>query len=176
LLSTTTVFFLFSSCKQKIDYSKEISQLDSALAALTATEKILLDVDTGALRTSYNAIAEDLQLTEKLSKDTVKKKTAMLLSIAYEQSGNMHNLLENRKYLERAVTESKQRISDLKHDLAENLIDKNKAMEYIVNELKSTEKICDAVNKSIEKAKMSATKLDSLKTEITFLADSLRSK
>jgi cell division septum initiation protein DivIVA len=111
---------------------------------------------------------------EKLSKDTVKKKTATFLTDAYEQSGNISNLLNNKKYLERAMKESGQRISDLKHDLNENLIEKNKSAEYIVHELNASGKICDVVNKAIERAKTSSAKLDSMKTRIIFIADSLK--
>lgn len=162
-----------TSCKQKTDYSKEISRLDSASMVLAIAEKTLLVVDTNRLSSSYNAFTENLHV---LSKDTVKKITALLLSVAYEQSGNIHNLLANKKNLERAIAESKQRIKGLKHDLAENLIEKNKSAEYIVNELNSAAKICDTVNRSIEKTKSSEIKLDSMKTQITFLVDSLKAK
>lgn len=174
---TCCLLVALSSCKQKIDYSKEISRLDSASTALIGTEKTLLEVDTSKLHASYKTITEDLHgLSEKLSGDTVNKRTALLVTLAYEQAGSIHNLLENKIYLERAMSESKQRLGDLKHDLAENLIETNKAGEYIVNEINSTGKICDAVNRSIEKAKSASSKLDSLKTQITFLADSLNSK
>lgn len=168
------LFAVLPSCKQKTDYSKEISQLDSAEIVLTKAEKNLLSVDTNTLRSSYNFAKEKLQLiSEIISKDTIKKKTAIFLSDIYVHSGNILNLLDNKKYLERAVKESQQRISDLKHDLTEGLIEKNKSAEYIVNEVNSLEKIYEAVNKAIEKAKSGATELDSLKTQIIALADSL---
>lgn len=100
----------------------------------------------------------------------------MFLSEIYELSGNILNLLDNKKLLERAVKESKQRISDLKHDLNENLIEKNKAAGYVVNEMSASHKIYEAVNKVITNAKTSVKKLDSLKTEIVHIADSLQEK
>ena len=109
----------------------------------------------------------------KISKDTVKKKTALFLSDAYEQSGNILNLLGNKKFLEKAINDSKKQIDDLKHDLNENLIEKNKSDGYVVNEINASRKISDAANKAIEKAKTSVAKLDSMKTRILFLADSL---
>ena len=115
-------------------------------------------------------------ISQKLSGDTVRKKAALLLSDAYEQEGNLSNLLENNKYLHRAVMEGMQRISDLKHDLAEDVVEKNKAAEYIVNELNASQKVCEIINNTIAKAKKSSIKLDSLKTKIIFLADSLTSK
>ena len=177
MLSMTTAFVFLFACRQRTDHSKEISRLDSASEILTCTGKILLSLDTNSLRNSYNASAGQLHsIREKLAKDTVKKKMAMFLSDAYEQSANIRNLLGNKKYLERAVSEYMQRINDLKHDLSEDLIEKNKTAGYIVNEIDAAGKIFDAVNKSIEKAKTASTKLDSLKTEIIFLADSIKSK
>ena len=101
---------------------------------------------------------------------------AIFLSGACEQSGNILNLLDNQKYLERAIKESIQRITDLKHDLTEDLIEKNKSAEYIANEVNASEKISNAVSKAIERAKTSSIKLDSIKTQIVFLSDSLKSK
>mgnify|MGYP001609428544 FL=1 len=143
----------FQSCKQKTDYSKEISRLDSAGIILAEAEKNLFSVDTGTLRSSYNSVSGNLNIIiEKISKDTVKKKTAMFLSDAYQQSGNILNLLDNKKHLERALSEGQQRINDLKHDLTEDLIEKNKSAEYIVNEINASQKLYEAVNKAIEKA------------------------
>ena len=174
LLPIAYCLLTFSSCKQKTDYSKEISRLDSAVVKLKETEKVFLSVDTNSLKNIYNSSQEKLHLiTDKISKDTVKKKTAMFLSEAYSYTGNLQNLLDNKKFMERALKDGEQRISDLKHDLTEDLIEKNKSAEYIVNELNVTQKICDVVNKSIENAKSSSAKLDSMKTQIIFLADSL---
>lgn len=167
----------FQSCKQKTNYSKEIIRLDSAETVLAAAAKNLLSLDTSRLRTSYYSAEEKLRLiSEKIFKDTVKKRTAMLLSDAYEQTGNIRNLLDNKKQLERAVSEGQQRMKDLKHDLSEDLIEKNKSAAYVVNEMNASQKIYEAVNKTIEKAKSSVIKLDSIKTQILFLADSVQSK
>ena len=171
------ICLLFFSCKNKTDYSKEIFRLDSAKVVLLSAEKNLLSVDTSMLRSSYNSCAENLHsIMENFSKDTVKKKTAIFLSDAYEQLGNILNLLDNKKYLERTIMESQQRISDLKHDLTEDLIEKNKSAAYVVNEMNASQKIYEAVSKAIEKAKNSTTKLESLKTQISFIADSLKVK
>jgi len=177
LVAFSYLFVFFSSCKQKTDYAKEISRLDSAAAILSGAEKSLLSVDTSSLRTSYNASAGNLHvIMEKLSRDTVKKRTAVFISDAYEQSGNVLNLLSNKKFFERAISESRQRISDLKHDLNENLIEKNRSAEYIVHELNASGKINDMVSQVIERAKLSSVKLDSMKARIIFIADSLKSK
>ncbi|MBI4947839.1 MAG: hypothetical protein HY840_15725 [Bacteroidetes bacterium] len=164
------------SCKQKTDYSKEISRLDSAVAVLAGAEKNLVSVDTNKLRTSFNSTKNDLQtIMEKISKDTVKKKTAMFLTSAYKQSENIINLLNNKNFIERAIHESQQRINDLKHDLNANLIEKNKSAKYLVHELNASGKIYDLATNSLEKAQSASAKLDSMQTKITFLADSLTS-
>ena len=168
---------IFSSCKQKTDYSKEIAQLDSALVKLNAAGTVFLAIDTNALRTSDLFFKEKLRMIrEKLSGDTVKKITAQFLSEAYEQEGYLANMMDNKKFLARAIEEGRKRMLGLKHDLGEDLIEKNKAAIYIVTELGSSEKICDAMNGAIEKAKSATARLDSMKTRVIFLADSLGSK
>ena len=171
------LFIVFSSCKSKIDYSKEISQLDSAETRLKATEKVFLAADTTSLRSAYDSAQKKLNsIGEIISKDTVTKNTAIFLSAIYEQTGNIRNLLENKNDLKKAVKDSRERISNLKHDLTENLIEQNKSAGYIVNEINASQKVCETADKAIEKAKAAAIKLDSMKTRIEFIADSLNSK
>ena len=68
---------------------------------------------------------------------------------------------------------NRQRMNDLKHDLSEGLIEKNKSLEYVVNELNASHKISEVVNKAAQDAKTSSVKLDSMKTVIKALVDSL---
>ena len=162
------------SCKQKTDYSKELYSLDSASVKLKEAEAIFLSADTGSFRTAYIFSKEKLAvISEKITKDTLNKSAALFLSDAFEQTGNVRNVLDNRLFLERAIREGQQRISDLKHDLEADLIDKNKSAEYIVNEVNASKKVFEMVNRTIANAKTSAARLDSMKTEITHLADSL---
>ncbi len=177
LLTSYCLLVFTSSCKPKTDYTKEIARLDSAATALKNAEINFISADTNAFRSAFAFSQKKLQfISEKVSKDTVKKKLAILLSDAYEHTGNLQNILENKKFLQRALTEGRQRINDLKHDLAADLIEKNKSLEYVVNEIESSRKLSEAANKTVEKAKTAMLKLDSLKTKITALADSLNSK
>ena len=167
--------FFFTSCKQKTDYSKEITSLDSALVKLKKAELQFLSADTVSIQGSYEFTKEKLhEIAEKLSKDTVKKKTATLLASTYEQTGNLQNLLDNKKYILRAINEARQRISNLEHDLKEDLIEKNKSTEYVTDEINTSEKIIQVAGNTFEKAKCSVLKLDSLKTPIISLSDSLK--
>ena len=100
----------------------------------------------------------------------------MLLSEAYRHSGNIRILLNNTKCLINAIDETKQRISNLKHDLNKNLIEKNKSAKYVVKEISASEKIYATAADIIEKTKSSVIKMDSLKTQIIALADSLTLK
>lgn len=177
LLSIAYCLLAFPSCKQKTDYSKEISSLDSAFVKLKEAENIFLSADTNSFRSVYNFYQEKFHLIrKKISKDTVKKNTAVFLSDTYEQTGNLQNLLDNKKFFERALREGRQRINDLKHDLTEDLIEKNKSAVYVINEITASQKITAAVNRVIEKAKTAAAKLDSLKTEIVQIADSVQAQ
>lgn len=167
-------YYLFSSCEPKPDYSAEISQLDSAGALTEEAEKILFSSDTHSLRTAYNSTAQNLNnIIQKLAGDTVKKKMGIFLTDAFQQSGNIINLLDMSDYLKKSVTESEQRIKNLKHDLLKNLIEQDRVREYVEHEIVASKKIHGLVTNSVARAKLSAAKLDSLKTKIIALADSL---
>jgi hypothetical protein len=178
LLCIACIIWLSASyCTQKTDYSRDLSRVDSLSTLLAKSEKMLLQTDTLALHTTYNMLSASLhEISEKISKDTLDKKTAVLLSRAYVHAGHLRTLLENKSYLEKAIQESVQRLSDLKHDLAANLIEKNESVKYMSKEINATGKVCNAVNKTLENAASSGYTLDSLKTEISLLAGSLHSK
>ena len=167
----------FFSCKQKNDHSKEIGRLDSALINLKEAERDFFSADTTSMRTSFNFAAGKLHvIANKIAKDTLKKNTVSFLSNAFEHTGNLQNLLDNKKFWERALKESAQKIDDLKHDLKEDLIENNKSQEYIANEINTSKKICETVGRTINKAKSSVVQLDSMKTALIHLSDSLQSK
>ena len=173
-LTALCLFAVSPSCKQKTDYSVEISRLDSAASELVSAEKTFLSLDTNSLRSAYDSTLGKLRMiSAEISGDTVNKETAIFLSDAYEQTGNISTVLNNKKYFGRALQDGQQRISDLKHDLQEDLIEKNKSAAYVVNEMNASQKISEAVNNAIVKAKISSAKLDSMKTQILFLSDSL---
>lgn len=164
------------SCKQKWDYTKEIVQLDSTSTILQSLEKNLLAIDTGYLRSSFDSAAHYLStIKEKCFNDTVQKNTAIFLSDVYECSGNICYVLDSSKWLEKIINESIQRVNNLKYDLAQNLIEKNNAKEYVAYELKAANKMSESIVRAIEKANVCCVKLDSMKTQIIFMADSLQS-
>lgn len=177
LPATCLLLLLLFSCKQKWDYSGEISRLDSAATELIEAKKHFLSVDTIAVRAKFLFAKEKIHsISENISKDTIRKEMALFLSATYEEIGDMQNLLENKKYLERALDETRQRISDLQHDLKEGLVEKEKAAEYIAAEINTSEKLSGTITTAVNKAKTSFTKLDSLSDRLLFLADSLTKK
>ncbi len=178
LLAIAYCLLVFTfSCKPKTDYTNEISRLDSAAIRLKEASTAFSSSDTNAFRSVYTFSQEKLHgIYQTIAKDTLQKNTALFLSDASEHMSNLQNMLENKRFFEKAMTEGEQRIRDLKHDLEADLHEKNKSMEYVVNEINASQKLSEAVNKTIEKARSSATKLDSMKTRIEFLSDSLRSK
>ncbi|HET7819765.1 MAG TPA: hypothetical protein VFL70_10700 [Bacteroidia bacterium] len=171
------ITLLLASCNSPYDYTKEIVLLDSASAKLKEAEKAILNLDTISLKSSYSFSINTLQsISEKIAHDTLNKTTAVVLNNAFEQTKNLENLFDNKKFLSRALSEGYKRIENLKHDLQNDLIEKKLSDEYIKNEINSSEKLNDLVTTSITKAKIAVIKLDSLKTGITSLADSLASK
>lgn len=116
-LSFSLPYFI-ASCNKTIDYTKEISMLDSTIAKLTIAEAQLTTNDSTTLLQSYNFTKEHLTgVAEKLSKDIVRKKTGIFILNIYDDASNIQNLLDNKKHLLRAIRKTHQRIIYLQHDL-----------------------------------------------------------
>lgn len=85
-------------------------------------------------------------------------------------------LTELKKYREdqlRASVESLDRIKNLQHDLKENIIEENKAREYVVHETKALNRISSELDLIHDVYITTAGKLDSLRPGICSLLDSL---
>ena len=115
-------------------------------------------------------------ISEKIKSDTVNKRSALLLSGCYEANSQLRNLIINKEFFTKAFTESKTRIENLKHDLKESSIEQNKALEYVVHELNASGKVTDPAMGMHKEMTGAILKLDSLKEQLTALADSLQSK
>lgn len=159
-----------------MDYSKEVTQLDSLTTMLVESEKILSASDTVSLKRILDAFATVRSASQKISGDTIHKKTAMFLLSVYEHSQNILNFLQNKSYLQQTITESKKRINNLKHDLTNNLIEKQKSFDYLLNETNTATKIHEMIKNLLASANASAAKLDSMRIQIIYLPDSLNLK
>ncbi len=148
-------------------------QLDSAATELQraqthASENEALD------STGIKFLVESLEeVRSKLRSDTVDKNTGIML----EKINNMKSMLtELKKYREdqlRASVESLDRIKNLQHDLKENIIEENKAREYVVHETKALNRISSELDLIHDVYITTAGKLDSLRPGICSLLDSL---
>ena len=146
-------------------------QLDSTSNVLVSAEKNLLAIDTSYFRASYNSTAQYLSsIKERYFNDTVEENTAIFLSDVYTCSGRIHYLLDSSNSLEGIISVSKRRISDLKHDLEQNVVENNNAKKYVAYELNVAQKTTESIVIAIEKAKLSSIKLDSMKTRIMEIA------
>ena len=168
---------LIISCKQKSDFSAEISRLDSALASVKNSDSILRLVDTAGVRRIIALTDEKLSgVSAQLRADTLRKSSAIFLSDCYETLRHLQGGLENRKYHLKALGESKVHLEALAHDLKENLLDKNKASEYVVTELKECGKLTSSALDIPKKMNASAAILDTLQSRIAAFADSIQLK
>lgn len=177
LLCIVYCLLAFISCKPRTDFSKEISSLDSAKAVLTATREKLSSVRSPDSNATGFLSASIKEIRSLQASDTVNKETAVLLAELSGLKGILIGLKRYRENYIRAAEESLKRAGALQHDLIENLIeDDNKSREYIVHEAKALEKIIAGLKLIIEMNAVSVHKLDSLKTRITLISDSLKVK
>ena len=174
ILSTIFVLTSSSSCKQKSNYTKEISSLDSSVIELKKSENNLLNLDTLSIQKTFSHTEITLKTLHNLIlKDTINKKSALQLSTLYEQFENLQYFFDNQHYFIMAARENIHQIENLKYDLKENLVEPNKANEFIHNELSSSTKVTEIITEAIAKAKNASKKLDSLSIQHAFPFDSI---
>ena len=167
------LFFLTDGCKPGEDHRQEILQLDSALNALASYETKFLATDTSLMQAKAQRADSSLQ---RIGTDTLKRSRALSVMNAFEQVTYLKNLIDNHAFMTRALSEERKQLLDLKHDLDADLIEKNKAGEYVVKELQATKKLTEAVDRMVSKAEKAVTALDTLNQQLDHLADSLSKK
>lgn len=180
LLSMTTAILCCSSCRQKPDYSGEMSRLDSTYQALdsaAAKFRTHAPADSAAIAAGSKKIAESIREIKSLfPSDTVNKELAMFLYQLSDLKGSLDLADANGRYYSRSIDSSRKQIMNLKTDLNNGLIDKNKAEEYVVNEINTAKKIIEGMNNTTFQSREDFRKLDSLLPRIIMITDSLRSE
>lgn len=176
-LSAPGLIALAPSCKPAPDYSRDIARLDSALLERAVIYNAWKYIDTSAILALISKTEEKLSpVSEKLKADTILKTQALFLSDCYQTKDHLKQALENRKYFAEELEKNRQRIENLEHDLMENLLEENKAREYVVNELNALEELTGMASSAFSNMQVSAAALDSLQGKITAFADSLQTK
>lgn len=169
-----------TSCKQKNDYSWEFSRLDSASQALNFTQagfRNFIRSDSSAIASGSMAASQSvLEITQLLSSDTINKNLAVFLSELSAIKESLTLIQENAPYYSQAIDTSIKQIHVLRTDLEKDLIEKNKALAYVVNEIAAATKLMHGLNQLTEKTRLALHKLDSLKPQIIVITDSLKSK
>ncbi len=76
------------------------------------------------------------------------------------------------KELARALLASKEQLLNLKHDLENNLIPENNTNDFVVNEIKSAEKIDSSIRNILDRNKDAVSKIEAMHIKMTSPLDS----
>lgn len=153
----TTLIIFVSSCSTK--YETEIAQIDDLLIRLDSAKKQLHSMDTGLVYKRIKMCDKNLSIIFT-TKDTIDKSNAFLID-DYGNVKKMYGRVAQKfpRLFEDIETIPRQ-LENLKTDLSKNLIEEDKAKEYMLNEGVAAESIIQIIQQS-------ETQIDNLNSVFT---------
>jgi hypothetical protein len=167
-------FFLISCNNFK--HSKEISKIDSLLTVLDSAKAKLHELDTIYVKNCYDKYLDNLkQIREKF-----KGKKDELTFRTMEQYGlinkPLRNFLRNFDNFNKEINYSKAQLKNLKCDIKNNKIDKEKIAEYIDTESKAVNTLNKKINISVNSSKKYIKKFEKLNPKIYKIIKDLKTQ
>lgn len=153
IFSTIPIFLgvlLFSSCNNSHVYDKYVKELDSLKIVVEQSVSNFKTIDSMAC---YNAYSKQYTYASYINvnlKDTVSKSTAEALQTFYLLGKNMVNYLAMRPVWLTEAHKSIVQLTNLSHDLKNNSVEDEEAVEFINEEKKEAEKIIAELKENTE--------------------------
>jgi hypothetical protein len=141
------------SC-QRSEFTSEIKTIDSLIAVLDSAEAIFADIDTTGFRNLGQTFTENMSYVEqhyKKNNDTIPRDVALLMANYRDIKKPAKGFLSNHSKIKGELEYSKQQLRDLKHDLENNLLERN-FVDRMVNQEKEA---IDKVKGDVSTIKMS---------------------
>ncbi len=142
LILVFTALITIASCSNK--FSEEIKEINSMMASLDSAKEVLYSIDTGKVFSRIKEIESTLQRIIEVN-DSVNKEEALLiddymLNKKYYTriSGRFNSLFEH-------IETIPMQLKNLKSDLSKDLIEKEKASQYLENEKMATESVLRSI-------------------------------
>jgi len=134
LLVVSSLSIFFFGCKNP--NQKEIGEVEGLQKILNNTIEVLHSVDTNKLFKINNLIKQDLLSIVK-NKDTLTREMAFKLDDFYGAKKHIYALNDNYKKMDKQLEYSVKQLKNLKQDLENNVLPKDKFINYFETEQKA---------------------------------------
>lgn len=163
----------FTACKNAME--KEIGEVDALISMVDEIEKSVLSIDTTRAFAAKRQISMDLAMIESLG-DTLDKATAFKLDDYYSGKKRLFRFSTNYKGFINQIGYAKDQLKNLKQDINNGLIEKDKFKDYYIEEQASVMELSSKVNKSISGIEVAIQKMELERDEILTLFEELKQK
>jgi len=163
--------FMASSC-ERTHYKQEIVTIDSLQVRLDTVALMFRRIDTAGISDLSQKFSENLGFVQQAyikKKDTIPKDVALLMSDYRTLKKPATGFYGNYQKAGEELKFSKRQLSDLKHDLQNNLLDSILVQEMLQGEMKAV----GSVENSVQDLKLSSEFTKAKRAKIEPRIDSL---
>lgn len=154
-------------------YQKEIGEVESLESIVNETEKMLFSIDTSVVYKTKRQVGEDLAQLQSFG-DTLDRETAFKLGDYFAGKKQLNRFTDNYQIFVQQIEFSKKQLVDLKQDLNNGLITKEKFHEYYMAEQSSVMDLNGRVNKSVGGLDKVIERLNAERDDIIQVLESLK--
>lgn len=167
------ITFALFSCKNAME--KEVGEVEGLISMVNEIEKTVLSIDTAKAFQAKRQISKDLALIESLG-DTLDKQSAFMLDDYYSGKKRLYRFYNNYKDFIIQIDYSKEQLNNLKQDLNNGIVTKEKFKEYYMLEQASVMELNSKVNKSVGGIEESIQKMELQRPDILALFEELKQR
>jgi len=151
---------------------KEIGEVTALQDILSSTEEVFLSVDTAKVFQVSNGLRSDFEKIHSFA-DTLDKGVAMKLAEVYSRRKGLYYFTDNYNALAEEIELAKSQLLNLKKDLKNNHIPKDKFSEYFKREQEFVVDLNNRISRSANGMNKSAEIMEEKRAEIHNVLDSL---
>ena len=162
---------IVSGCEQT-NFKKEIVKVDSLMVKIDSVELMYRRIDTVGMADMSQKFSENMGFVQQAyinKKDTMPKEVALLMSDYRTLKKPAKGFNGNYQKAGKELKFSKNQLSDLKHDLQNNLLDSILVQDMLDDEMKAV----GSIQSSVEDLKLSSEFTKSKRAEVEPRIDSL---
>lgn len=163
----------FTACKNAME--KEIGEVDALISIVDEIEKSVLSIDTTRAFAAKRQVSMDLAMIESLG-DTLDKATAFKLSDYYSGKKRLYRFSANYKEFITQIDYAKNQLKNLKQDINNGLVEKDKFQGYYNDEQASLMELSSKVNKSVNGIEVAIQKMELEREGILSIFEELKQK
>jgi len=167
------VAIVFTACKNEMQ--KEIGEVDGLISMVDEIEKSVLSVDTTRAFAAKKQVSMDIAMIESIG-DTLDKETAFRLDDYYSGKKRLFRFATNYNGFIKQIDFAKEQLNNLKQDLNNGLVDKEKFKDYYAAEQASVMELSSQVNKSVGGIEEAIQKMELDREEILKIFEELKQK